>query len=97
FHVTGVQTCALPIFNDRIQYFCAESVPGDQHQRQATLTAPILRSASASRCRSRNGNNLVSASCEGSTWAILRKMLSMRPGHCFRSEERRVGKEYNDR
>src|SRR5690606_41037916 len=79
FHVTGVQTCALPIYHDRDDLQDDISV---LHQREPS----VCHSPSNRRCKPN-----ISRSSSGSAWSYPSRCRI--PWVSSRSEERRVGKE----
>src|SRR5690606_39698145 len=85
FHVTGVQTCALPIFDPLpVQ---SENAPAQSADVSAEPTADPSRQTAEPRCTKRDYEALVKVATEnGWTEADVKAYLK-------RSEERRVGKE----
>src|SRR5690606_40209909 len=85
FHVTGVQTCALPIYLE-----ITEATPAQIEQAGAT-TVPAHLLYDIVRKLSDGSEVLLATSADGSSMTVAsgRSKFSLQ---CLRSEERRVGR-----
>src|SRR5207248_8474844 len=84
--VTGVQTCALPIFGER--HACGQLLRGG-----VVLQRPVWRVVPHGRRRARSGE-VAHEACRRR--ADLIAGLRQHAGEEMRSEERRVGKEWRE-
>src|SRR5690606_40856992 len=90
FHVTGVQTCALPIFRQRCAYRGGKR-PGNPARLDRPCHGQLLFTCAGKICRARTGERR-----EGAPWHAR---VHLRPAEkaVRRSEERRGGKEWRSR
>src|SRR5207302_6607470 len=89
FHVTGVQTCALPISRDEAREAARHVRAAKPHAAYLAATAPpVPRGPPAARSADRDG--ISRTACARQAAGPPSEALAIRSS---RSEERRVGKE----